>query len=148
MKVREILLRKGEEVKAAKKSETLEALAQRMRREGVGALVVRTEGGDVAGVVAERDIVRAVADYGIKALALTAEYIMRPGTLCCAPDDSLRQVSRIMTEHKVRHLPVVWDKRLVGIVSIGDVVKHRIDEVELESSVLRDLAATAPRPVA
>ena len=141
MQVKEILLKKGQEVKAVEKSATYEELARRMKREDVGALMVRTASGGLAGVVAERDLVRAFADFGLRALSLTAEQLMTSAAQRCAPSDSLSRVARPMTSHKVRHLPVVWRDRLVGVVSLGDVVKHRLDEVELETRVLRDLAA-------
>ena len=144
MKVGEILLKKGQEVKAVTRDEPLSEIVRKMRRHQVGAMVVRTSGGGVAGVVSESDVVRALADFGTRALAMSAAEIMGPGSTTCAPDESLRAAAKTMTERRARHLPVVWDQRLVGIVSLGDVVKHRLDEMELETSVLRDLARAGP----
>ena len=141
MKVKEILLRKGEEVKTVERTEPFDDLTRHMKRANVGALMVRTQAGGLAGVIAERDIVRTLADFGVRAHSLTAEQVMAPAKLICSPNDTLRRVASLMTTHKTRHLPVIWKDRLVGVVSLGDVVKHRLDEIELEASVLRDLAA-------
>lgn len=140
MKVAEILKEKGRAVMTVRPGEKVETLAHRLRMAGIGALVV-TEGEDhPLGLVAERDIVHAIAEHGGRALSMRVADIMTRRPVTCRPEDSVARVARIMTERRVRHVPVVEDGRLVGLVSIGDVVKHRIAEMELEAGVLRDIA--------
>ena len=92
------------------------------------------------GLVSERDIVAAVARLGAEALSAEVKTVMTTPVLTCAPEHGIRSVIKTMTERRVRHLPVVEGGRLIGIISIGDVLKPRLDESELEMNVLRDIA--------
>lgn len=141
MKVQDILRKKGEGVLAVAPSERVEFVAGRLRLERVGALVVLSADGKLLGVVTERDIVRGLVDHGPRALGLAAQDLMRTDPDVCAPQDTIARAARIMTEKRIRHLPVVEAGQLRGLVSIGDVVRHRLEEMEIEAGVLRDMAA-------
>lgn len=143
MHVAEILKTKGNKVVTVRPDLGIEHLAQRLKLEGIGAAVVSASGTTVDGIISERDIVRALADYGAGGLAeKTAADLMTRAVVTCTPDDTISHVSKVMTRRRIRHLPVVDDGRLAGIVSIGDVVRHRLDELELETNVLRDYAVS------
>jgi CBS domain-containing protein len=137
MKVETVLAKKGHEVATVNPSATLATVAQRLRLQGIGALVV-VEGDRVVGLVAERDIVRAFAEHRGEAAEIKVEEVMTRDVITCRREDSLTRILGLMTRHRVRHLPVLEGGRLVGLISIGDAVKHRLDELELEASVLRD----------
>jgi len=137
MKVDAVLARKGQEVETVNPSVTLSTVAQRLRLKGIGALVVLDEG-RIAGIVSERDIVHAFAAHRGEAAEIKVADAMTRELVTCRPDDSLTRVLGLMTRHRVRHLPVLEGGRLVGLISIGDAVKHRLDELETEAAVLRD----------
>jgi CBS domain-containing protein len=137
MKVDAVLGTKGREVKTVEPSAILATVAQRLRLEGIGALVVLDQG-RVVGMVSERDVVRAFAAHRAEAAEIKVAEVMTPNVISCRPDDSLTRILGLMTRHRVRHLPVVEAGKLVGLISIGDAVKHRLDELEMEAAVLRD----------
>ena len=103
----------------------------------IAALVVKS-GDAIAGLISERDIVHAVSRHGERALSMAVLEVVAHDTITVAPDDTLKRAMSLMTHHRVRHLPVIANGKLVGIVSIGDVVKHRLEDLETESNVLRD----------
>lgn len=105
----------------------------------VGTLVVTSEGGAVQGILGEREIVRGLSGHGGGLLALAVENVMSSRIPTCAPEDTLGSVMRTMTVSRFRHIPVIRDRRLVGLVSIGDVVRARLKDSELEAAVLRDM---------
>lgn len=140
MKVQEILAHKGGDVMTVQPTETVGTLSHRLRMARVGALIVSEDGVHMKGIVSERDIVGCVAEHGAEALGKPVSSIMSARVVTCTASDNISSIARIMTENRVRHVPVLDGGRLVGVVSIGDIVKHRLDEVELESRVLRDLA--------
>jgi CBS domain-containing protein len=131
------LAAKGREVASINPSATLATVAQRLRLEGIGSLVVLEEG-KLAGMISERDVVHAFAAHRAEAAELKVADVMARDLVTCRPEDSLTRVLGLMTRHRVRHLPVLEGGRLVGLISIGDAVKHRLDELELEAAVLRD----------
>jgi CBS domain-containing protein len=137
MKVAAVLAAKGREVASINPSATLATVAQRLRLEGIGSLVVLEEG-KLAGMISERDVVHAFAAHRAEAAELKVADLMARDLVTCRPEDSLTRVLGLMTRHRVRHLPVLESGRLVGLISIGDAVKHRLDELELEAAVLRD----------
>ena len=137
MKVEAVLAAKGREVASIKPSATLATVAQRLRLEGIGSLVVLEEG-KLAGMISERDVVHAFAAHRAEAAEIKVADVMARDLVTCRPEDSLTRVLGLMTRHRVRHLPVLEAGRLVGLISIGDAVKHRLDELELEAAVLRD----------
>jgi CBS domain-containing protein len=135
--IQNILDRKGGEVVTIRATDTVQNAADRMREHGIAALVV--ESGDaIKGLISERDIVLAVSRHGESALALPVSHVVAHAMVKVAPGDSLKRAMSLMTNHRVRHLPVIDDGKLVGIVSIGDVVKHRLEDLETETNVLRD----------
>jgi CBS domain-containing protein len=135
--IQNILDRKGAEVVTIRETDTVQSAAERMREHGIAALVVK-RGDAIKGLVCERDIVHAVSRHGEGALALEVLHIVAHAMVKVAPSDSLKRAMSLMTNHRVRHLPVIDDGKLVGIVSIGDVVKHRLEDLETETNVLRD----------
>ena len=140
MKVREILDAKGQSVVTIRSDATLSTAVHRLALERIGALVVSDDGVRVAGILSERDVVEGLARDGADLLATGRRVadLMTRNVVTCGPDDTSRHLMAEMTRRRVRHLPVVVGDRLVGIVSIGDVVKSRLGEVELEATVLRE----------
>jgi CBS domain-containing protein len=138
MKVAEILEAKGHDVVITLPSATVVRLAERLRVDRIGALVVTNDGRHVEGVVTEREIVHAIARHGADALELHASDVMSRSPRRCSPDDRVRDVMVTMTNARVRHLLVMEGDQLRGIVSIGDVVKSVLDDADLEVNVLRD----------
>ena len=132
-----ILRSKGATVETIPPGMPVSAAAQQMAARRIGCLVV-TEGDALLGLVTERDVVRAVAHHGANAPMLRVRDIMSTGVPTCAPDDDIASLMRTMTSRRYRHVPVVQGRELIGIVSIGDVVKQRLEDLEVETSVLRD----------
>lgn len=143
MKVSDVLKEKGARVMTVRPNETVRELVHRLRTERVGALVVSEDGRRMSGIVSERDLVGCLAEHGRKAPDVKVEEIMSSRVITCAPTDSLTAIARKMTDNRIRHLPVVEGGVLVGLVSIGDVVKLRLAEMELEANVLRDIAVAS-----
>ncbi len=129
---------KGAKVATVAPDTPLATAASRMQIEQVGALVASRDGKSVAGIIDERDIVRAYVRHGPDLAMKTVADVMRAEVVTCTLDEPVRQVMAKMTRHRVRHLPVLDGATLAGIVSIGDVVKSRLGELELETGVLRD----------
>ena len=140
MRVADILKVKGTAVMTVRPAETIQEVAKRLHKEGVGAMIVSSDGDSLDGIITERDVAISLAVYGKEFQALRASALMRTAVVTCSPESSLAEVARVMTERHLRHLPVKEGKRLVGVISIGDVMKYRLDEVQLESRVLRDIA--------
>ncbi len=140
MKVAEILKQKGQNVNSVRPTESIETLSHRLRLARIGAMVVVGEGGALDGIISERDIIHGIAEHGPKCLELTVADLMTQRVITCTPDDNVTRIAQQMTENRIRHLPVVEGAKLVGVVSVGDVVKNRLEEMSLEASVLRDLA--------
>ena len=138
MDVRAILKTKGSEVATVPPGTTVAAAVAVLTERMIGALVVTDENGALVGIVSERDIVRGLAEQGAAFLDCPIDSCMASPVETCAPGDSDREILALMTDRRFRHLPVVEDGRLIGIVSIGDVVKSRIDGVMAEADALRD----------
>ena len=138
MQVRARLDAKGHGVATVGRATPVATAAARMQMEHVGALVVSPDGRRIEGIIDERDIVRAYVRHGAEAAGKTVAEVMREEVVSCTPDEPLRQVMAKMTRRRVRHLPVVHEGIIAGIVSIGDVVKSRLEELELEKDVMRD----------
>ena len=117
-------------------TDTLKSAADQMRAHNIAALVVKS--GAAVGLISDREIVHAVPRNGAHALHMAVREIVNHPTITIAPEDTLKRAMSLMTHHRVRHLPVIADGKLVGMVSIGDVVKHRLEDLETESNVLRD----------
>lgn len=140
MRVSDILKAKGTAVKRIAAQTTIRALAAALKAEAVGAMVVDDGQGKVLGIISERDLAHGLANFGGDLASMTVADLMTKNVVTCAPEDKVADVSKIMTQRRFRHMPVVQDGQLVGMISIGDVLKHRVDEVQLEASVLRDFA--------
>ncbi len=142
MHVLEVLHHKGSNVAKIRTLDTVEAAIQKLSQERIGALVVTDRMGELAGMVSERDIIHALARHGTEALKFEVHELMTPDVTTCGPNDRVEAVMAIMTAHRVRHLPVMEAGRLIGIVSMGDLVKNRLLEKEQEANVLRDITLT------
>jgi CBS domain-containing protein len=138
MKIGDVLKRKGSEVVTMRPDSTIDTVVRRMRLERIGAVIISPDGKSVIGILSERDILHALAEHGTALLALKAEDLMTREVVTCSREDTLQSVMVKMTQRRIRHLPVVEQGQLAGIVSIGDAVKSRLEEVELEANVLRD----------
>ncbi len=138
MHVFEILKSKGNRVVTTDAGQTIAATAALLTSERIGAVVAVDARGRVAGIISERDIIQGLAELGEKALAAKVGDLMTRDVLTCKPQDSLTDLMAVMTARRVRHLPVVEGGELKGIISIGDVVKHRLEEVQMEVDVLQD----------
>ena len=142
MKVEDILKAKGRSVETIEPDATIaEAVGLLNGPPQIGALVICSDEGQrpIAGTLTERDIIRALGKYGAKLLTKRVTDVMSRNVPVCAPQDSIARLMQQMTASRYRHLPVVHRGKLVGLVSIGDVVKARISDMELETGLLRDL---------
>lgn len=131
-----ILERKGAAVHTIAPDANVAAATELLRRHDIGALVVSKSGEDVAGMLSERDITRSLATDGAGCLDRKVADIMSASVTTCSRDQTADDLMSIMTEGRIRHVPVVEDERLVGLVSIGDVVKSRIEELEVNAEAL------------
>jgi CBS domain-containing protein len=142
MLVSQVLAAKGDKVFTAAPSEAMESVAARLWARRVGSLVVVDEHGDVVGLVSERDVVRVVAEAGGDDLNRPVGDFMNRDVLVATPSDTVEAILERMTDRRIRHLPVCHERRLVGIVSIGDLVKSKIAETEAEAEHLRAYIAS------
>jgi CBS domain-containing protein len=143
MNVEMILKTKGRDVITIQPSATLAAAARLLQQRGIGAIVVLDQEGGVAGILSERDIVHTLAKSGPNSLNQPVGEVMTRRLHTCKLADTINDLMALMTAQRIRHLPVVEQGRLCGIVSIGDVVKYRLEEVEFEAGALREYVATA-----
>jgi CBS domain-containing protein len=142
MFVSDILMQKGDRVIAARPDEMLASAVATLSARRIGALLVLNDDGRLMGILSERDVLHAVARQSADALALRVADVMTTPVVTCDPDDTVEHVMQLMTDNRFRHLPVVRRGALLGVVSIGDVVKCRIDETRREAEVLREYIAT------
>jgi CBS domain-containing protein len=142
MNVEAILRAKGSNVATIRPDATVAAAVRELKVHGIGALLVSEDGRRVAGILSERDIVHALAEQGAALLAMPVDQLMTRKVVTCVPEDTVSDLMARMTQHRFRHLPVVKDGILIGIVSIGDLVKNRIEEVEFEADSLRSFIAS------
>ena len=142
MRINEILHGKGAEVVTITPESTVRELVALLSQHNIGALVVSEDGTTVSGIVSERDVVRSL-HRDESPLDAPVSAIMTAEVLSCEPHDSVNELMRLMTDHRIRHVPVVVDGSLTGIVSIGDVVKSRMGELEFERDQLNRYVADA-----
>jgi len=142
MNVAAILKLKGREVVTAPPDTPLRAIAKLLGVHRIGCIVIAEEDGKVIGIVSERDIVREIARAGALVLEEPVEVCMTKTVVSCRESDTMDQLMGEMTAHRFRHMPVVDRGRLTGLVSIGDVVRMRIAEAELEAAAMREYIAT------
>ncbi len=143
MTVRAILSHKGSDVVTADPSVTLSEAVQLLAARRIGALVITGADRRIVGILSERDIVRALAEKGAKALDTPVAEVMTRKVITCAIGETVREMMERMTLGKFRHVPVVEQGRLAGIISIGDVVKSRVQDMERESAALQEYIRTA-----
>ena len=143
MNVDSILKTKGNVVVTVAPDEKISVAAAKLKREKIGALVVSEDGIGVSGILSERDIARALADHGAGLGELAVGDLMTRNVITCTPDDTVEELMTTMTKHRIRHLPVMADGALCGIISIGDVVKNRLEEIQRETESLRAYIAGA-----
>ena len=143
MTVKAILSRKGGDIVTIEPSSRLAAAVKLLAERRIGAVVVTGSDKQVAGILSERDIVRVLAARGAAVLDEPVEAVMTRKVVTCQEAETIADIMERMTAGKFRHLPVVERGRLVGIISIGDVVKQRVEEIEAESSALREYILTA-----
>ena len=140
MSISDVLHGKGRHVVTVRTSDTVETAVRKLADQRIGAVVVEDQWMRHTGIFSERDFVNAIAEHGARALAIPVEKLMTSPVVTCRLTDRVETAMAAMTMAKIRHLPVVEDGKLVGIVSIGDLVKHRLDEKALEANVLLDIA--------
>lgn len=143
MTVAVILGQKGNAVVTTAPTTAVRAVAEMLASHRIGAVLVTAEGGRLEGIISERDIVRAVGLHGGEALDRPVSDYMTAQVVTCTRDESIPGLMYKMTDGKFRHVPVLEQGKVVGIVSIGDVVKHRIAEVEAETEAMREYINTA-----
>lgn len=138
MQVAEILKTKGGNVVVTSPETTVGDVARVLRDMKIGAVVVVGTCGRIAGIISERDIARGLALHGGALPAVRVADLMTRTVVTCTPDNSITDIMTTMTTHRFRHMPVVKDGTLIGVISIGDVVKYRLDELETEASALHE----------
>lgn len=142
MIIGQILKSKAAGVLTARPDDTIQEIASVLASRKVGAMVIVGDGGAVSGILSERDIIRLIAAHGAAALTMAAKDGMTREVVSCTRTNTLDEIMEMMTRGRFRHLPVLEDGALIGIISIGDVVKHHTAEVELEVSAMRGYLAT------
>jgi CBS domain-containing protein len=140
MSISDVLHGKSRQVVKVRESDTVETAVRKLAEHRIGAVVVEDQWMHNAGIFSERDFVNATADRGAHALTMKVGELMTSPFVSCRPTDRVEDALAAMTNARIRHLPVVQDGKLAGIVSIGDLVKHRLDEKALEANVLLDIA--------
>ena len=143
MAVAHILKQKGAGVITVQPADSVQAIVDILAKHRIGAVVVVDHEGAIAGIVSERDVVRAMAGDAAGVVGKSARDIMTAKDRTCTPQDSETDLMQMMTESRIRHLPVVADGRLAGMVSIGDVVKFRMEEIEREADHMKSYIASA-----
>jgi CBS domain-containing protein len=138
MTIQAILLSKGVTVHSVKPDDSLTEAVAVLRKHRIGAALVIEGGSMISGVLSERDIVRAIGDHGASALDLPVHSVMTAPVITCRPEDTVASAMSLMTTRRIRHLPVIDEGKLIGMVSIGDLVKRRIEESEREAAALKD----------
>ena len=141
MQVQAILNAKGNQVTTIAPTATVKELAARLKATKNGAVVVSRTGKSIDGIVSERDVVHKLTDFGPKFLSVSVSEIMTQDVLTCSPEDTVDDCMEMMTGRRVRHLPVEKAGKLQGLVSIGDIVKAKIDEVRVEAESLKQYIA-------
>jgi CBS domain-containing protein len=143
MAVSQILSAKGRDVVTASTTDKIEFIARKLAEYRIGAIVIVDASGGIAGILSERDIIKLIAQEGAAALGRDAGSIMTRSVKTCREGDSEKDLMRLMTENRIRHLPVVHQDKVIGMVSIGDVVKFRIEHIEREAEEMKNYIASA-----
>lgn len=143
MTVKSILAEKGSEVLTIGKDTTVNDAVSLLAKHRIGALVVATAEGTIQGIISERDIIRHVAEEGVDALHQKVAHVMTANVKVCTESHTINDVMEIMTKGRFRHMPVERSGKLIGVISIGDVVKRKIEETEREAEQIKQYIATA-----
>ncbi len=138
IRISQILKDKGERVVTIGPQSTIAEVVGVLKRERIGAVVVTEEKGDLVGIISERDVAHGLAEHGADLLAKRVAELMTSPVVTCTPESSVDEVMKKMTVGRFRHLPVVKDGAMLGIISIGDVVKNRLEELETETTMLQE----------
>lgn len=141
MTVASILKQKPDRLISVKEADSLADVARILTQENIGALPVLDGTGDMVGIISERDLVRQIAREGAGVLARNVGSVMTRNVVCCGPDDSVASTMAMMTARRFRHLPVRSQGRIIGMISIGDVVKRRVEDAEREAEDLKEYIA-------
>ena len=142
MNIAQILKAKGRAVATARPDATLSDIIDKLAQKKIGAIVIVGDSGEVVGIVSERDLIRQLAERGAAALKEPVSKTMTSAVVSCQETSTLDEMMEMMTQGRFRHVPVIEDGSLVGIVSIGDIVKHHVAEVEMEVTAMREYFAT------
>jgi CBS domain-containing protein len=142
-RVSSVLQHKGRRVVTVTADETIPGVVKVLAENRIGAVPVIGDDGSLMGIISERDIIRGLSEFAESALRLTAGQLMTQDVKTCFADDELVELMEVMTQQRIRHLPVIHDGALYGIVSIGDVVKQRLEEVRFEAEELRRYITSA-----
>lgn len=142
MIIGQILKSKGRGVMTARPEDSIQEIASQLAIKKIGAILILGESENVVGIISERDIIRLIAEHGVAALTMLVRDGMTRDVVSCTSECTLDEVMETMTKRRFRHMPVVEDGKLIGIISIGDVVKHHTAEVELEVTAMRGYLAT------
>jgi CBS domain-containing protein len=142
MNIAQILKTKGRAVATVRPDAPLGEVINKLAQKRIGAIVVVSEKGDVAGIISERDIIRCLAEQGEASLEQPVSKAMTTSVISCQETSTIDEIMELMTQGRFRHVPVIEDGALVGIVSIGDIVKNHIAEVEMEVTAMRGYFAT------
>jgi len=140
MKVSNVLQDKGNDVFTVRPEETINTLTHRLRALRVGAVIVSRDGNTVDGIISERDVTYGLAEHGSELLNMKVSDLMTASVVTCSLESTISDLMKLMTQRRVRHLPVVENGKLVGIISIGDIVRYRLNEMQIEADVMRDYA--------
>jgi CBS domain-containing protein len=138
MNVKHILERKGRAVTTIKTGATIAEAAETLATAKIGAVVVSDDGQSIDGILSERDIVRVIGTDGPTALNRPVTTAMTADVITCKPEDRINVLMNMMTQRRIRHLPVAENGKMTGLISIGDVVKERMDEIEADAAAMRD----------
>jgi len=145
MKVADLLAAKGPAVVTIKPSETIDVLAERLREKRIGAAIVSSDGQEFEGVISERDIAYGLSVYKGKLHTMPVSALMTRSVITCSPDDQVAKIASTMLARNIRHLPVEKDRRLIGVISMRDVLNVRLNELQQETGMLRAFASHADR---
>ena len=141
MRVEKILREKGTDVVTAPPSTKIGDIVSTLADRRIGVIVISEDESRVAGILSERDIVRGLKRHGLSLLDMVARDLMTSRVRTCVPSDTVSQLMALMTDHRIRHVPVVVEGKLCGLLSIGDIVKSRLGEIESEAEALRAYVA-------
>lgn len=138
MTVASILKQKPDRLISVSETASIADVAATLTRENIGAVPVLDTKGEMIGIFSERDVVRQIAREGVAVLTRSVSTMMTRNVICCAPEDTVESTMALMTARRFRHLPVRSDGRIIGMISIGDVVKQRVEDAEREAASLRE----------